>query len=369
MQFSSKSDSSRFWAFQFAGWAAYGLVSFCGALPYVGTVPHLDSVRSLAASRMAFVVVGIASTAVLRLVHQRDRRMHTSLVRVMLLVILSSYMFATVAVVAANLARYAAGGLYLGGWAVFGGTVTASMVFLAWNASYFAVNLRTDMEREKENALLAQAKAQEAQLAALRGQINPHSLFNALNSIQALIAEDHRLAQFAVERLAILLRYSLRQTNGGTASVSEELDGIGEYLALEKIRFEEKFVVAMEVEPGVEQVQIPGFLFHPLVENAIKHGMQTSAMPLRLSIRAVMGENSLRFEVSNTGTWIERERPLDSNPGAGIGLQLVRERLALAYPGHHRFERTSSDGWVTQRIEIQNIAGGTARELSSPAGR
>ena len=363
MQFSSLSGSSRFWAFQLTGWAAYGLVSLGGALPYVGTASHLDSVRSLVASRIAFVIVGIASTSAVRVVHGRLRRRHTPLVRVVLLVLLSSYLFGIAAVVAANLARYAAGGMYMSGWAVFGGTVTASIVFLAWNACYFAVNAHTDMEHERENALRAQAKAQEAQLATLRGQINPHFLFNALNSIQALIAEDHRLAQFAVEKLATLLRYSLRQSNGGTASVSEELDGIGEYLALEKIRFEEKLVVKTEVEPGVEQVQIPGFLFHPLVENAIKHGMQTSDMPLRLSIRAVAHESSLCFEVANTGTWIQQERPREANRSAGIGLQLVRERLALAYPGHHRFERIAGNGWVTQRIEIQNIAEGTARAL------
>jgi two-component system LytT family sensor kinase len=362
------SSVSRFWAFQFAGWAAYGLVSFGGALPYVGTSPHLGSVSSLAANRVAFAVVGIVTTSALREVYRREQRMRTIHVRTILLVVLSSYVFGIAAVVAANLARYAAGGTYMGGWTMFGGAVTASMVFLAWNACYFAIDAHTNVERERENALRAQSQAQEAQLAALRSQINPHFLFNALNSIQALIGEDHRMAQFAVERLATLLRYSLRQTNGGTVSVSEELHGIGEYLALEKIRFEENLIVKTEMEPKTEQVQIPGFLFHPLVENAIKHGMQTSAMPLRVSIRAVAEDSSLRFEVANTGQWIQPEPELASNAGAGIGLKLVRERLALAYPGNHRFERIAGDGWVTQRIEIHNVAGGAARVLPSVVG-
>src|SRR4029077_13084601 len=127
------------------GWAAYGLVSFGGALPYVGTSPHLASLRALAANRMAFAIVGIVSTSALREVYRRKQRMRTFHVRTILLAVLSSYVFGVAAVVAANLARFAAGGVYVGGWTIFGGTVTASMVFLAWNACYFAINAHTNM--------------------------------------------------------------------------------------------------------------------------------------------------------------------------------------------------------------------------------
>jgi len=342
-----------------------------GALPYLGTTPHLDSVRSLATNRVAFVIIGIVCTSVFAGAHRRNQRRNTSLIRTALVLILWSCAFGVVTSMAANLARYAAGGTYLGGWTALGGTVSAVVVFLAWSACYLAANAHADMERERENTLQAQAKAQEAQLNALRGQINPHFLFNALNSIQALIVEDRQLAQVAVEKLAILLRHSLRQTDGDVTSVAEEMDGIGEYLALEKIRFEEKLVVETEVASGVDRVRVPGFLFQPLVENAIKYGMRTSAMPLRVRIRATAKDDSVCFEVANTGKWISPEvsKRNGAHATGGRGLQLVRDRLALSYPGRHRFRRTSQDGWVTQRIEIDRVAERGMRAVSSPAGR
>jgi len=350
-----KMHIAKFWALQLIAWAAYALVSFTGALPYVRSVPHLDSVRSLLANRLAFIAVGICGTGLLRSLYRSDRWQKASLLHTGLMAASSSYLLGLCATAAGNLARWSTGGLYLGGWAIFGGAVSASAVFMAWNACYLAVRAHYRMEQERENALLADAKAQEAQLAALRGQLSPHFLFNALNSIQALIGEEPCRAQFAVEKLASLLRCSLRQSTGGKTRLSEELDSIRQYLSLEKIRFEDNLLVKTEIEPQTESMAIPGFLLQPLVENAVKHGMQTSEMPLQLTIRAGLEGSSLCIEVANSGKWREGETLLGDDPNRGIGLRLVRDRLELSYPGRHRFERCSEDGRVTQRIEIQNM--------------
>jgi two-component system LytT family sensor kinase len=366
MKTATKFRVSQFWALQSIAWPAYGLVSFGGALPYVGAVPHLDSVSSLIANRIAFVAVGMSCGVLLRIVYRRERRRPTSLVRTVILIVFPSFFYGLAATAASNAARHAAGGMYMRGWAIFGGAISASAIFLAWSACYWGARAHLDIQRERQNALSANAKAHEAQLAALRGQLNPHFLFNSLNSIQALITEEPSRAQFAVEKLASLLRYSLRQTGGGEASVLEELEVINQYLAIEKIRFEEKLVVETEIEPGAQRFMVPGFLFHPLVENAIKYGMQTSSMPLKRRIYAAMIGNLLCFEIANTGSW--KESGHGQNSGLGFGLQLVRERLEQAYPKCHRFARTSENGWVTQRIEIQHIAGRPAHALSRSAG-
>jgi two-component system, LytTR family, sensor kinase len=362
-----KPHISQFWTLQLVGWGVYGVISFTGALPYMGTVPHVDSVGSLLANRLAFTIVGLASTAFLRTLHrQREGR---SIVHMGLLVALSSYACGMAASMVGNLARYAAGGLYMGGWTLFGGAVSGSAVFLAWNCCYLAICARSDMEREKRNALVARAQAQEAQLAALRGQLNPHFLFNSLNSIQALIGENSNRAQFAVEKLANLLRYSLRQGSSQEGTVGDELEGITQYLAIEKIRFEEKLIITSHVDPAAAKYPLPGFLLQPLVENAVKHGMHTSDMPLRIALRAEVNDESLRLEVANTGKWREQEQIADGGQLHGIGLRLVRERLNIAYPGLHRFAQICEGGWVMQRIEIENIRGRTIDAVSRVAGR
>ena len=350
----TREQYSRFWILQLAAWGGYGVVSFAGALPYVGAVPHLDSVRSLLANRLAFVALGLLATGLLRIAYRRQRRQPASVARLALLACFASHVSGLIATAAANLARHAAGGMDMSGWAVFGGAVGASAIFLAWSACYFAACAHNDMEQEKRNALRAAAQAREAQFAVLRGQVNPHFLFNALNSIQALIRESPARAEFAVEKLASLLRHSLRQNGSCETSLAEELDVIGQYLAIEKIRFEEKLQIDTHVEPEAERFLVPGLLFHPLVENAIKHGMQTSDMPLQLRIRAALAGDSLRFEIANSGKWRERDARYVSERGVGIGLRLVRERLEQAYPGCHRFERSCANGWVTQRIELED---------------
>src|SRR5262249_27926878 len=171
---------------------------------------------------------------------------------------------------------------------------------------------------------------------------------------------------FAMEKLANLLRYSLRSAGNCETTIEEELEGIRQYLAIEKIRFEEKLVFKTEIEPEAGALLVPGFLLQPLIENAVKHGMRSSAMPLQLIIRAAKEQDRLSIEVSNTGRWTET----GTSPGerAGMGLRLVRERLQRAYPERHRFEHVSDDGWVKQRIEITNPMGRGVHASSCFAG-
>jgi two-component system, LytTR family, sensor kinase len=360
---------SRFWTLQFIVWMAYGLISFAGALPYVGLVPHLDSVRSAFIHRAMFSAVGLLSTGLLRLIYQRECERATSLFRTAVTVVLLSYVAGLAASAGANLAREVVSGKHTGGWAtLFGGAVSASAIFFAWSTCYFAIRAHQEMEKEKQDALRAKAAAHEAQLAALRGQVNPHFLFNSLNSIQALIRENPSSAQAAVGELAGLLRYSLRQNGSAEVCLSEELEAIEKYLSIEKIRFEEKLMVRMEIQPEAEGFRVPCFLFHPLVENAVKYGMQTSTMPLQLRIRAERCGDSLRFEIANTGKWLENGKSCELSHGAGLGLRLVRERLEQACPGQYQFECLAEKGWVTQRIEIGKPTGRIRHAASRAAG-
>jgi LytS/YehU family sensor histidine kinase len=211
------------------------------------------------------------------------------------------------------------------------------------------------MQTEQENALRARATAHEARWMALRGQVNPHFLFNSLNSIQALIEESPARAQKAVGELASLLRHSLSRSTSAVVPVSEGIEVIQKYLALEKIRFEENLIVHVEVQPGAELWAIPGLLLHPFVENAVKYGMQTSPMPLQVRIRASTNRGRLCLEVANTGHWLKADRENYLEENNGIGLRLVREHLEHSYRDRYRLACFVENGWVVQRIEIAGL--------------
>jgi hypothetical protein len=222
-----------FWTLNGIAWLAYGVVSFAGALPYVGLSSHLDSVRSLFVNRVAFAVVGLFGTVLLRAVLQREIARGRPLLSVALRALPLAFIGGLATTALSNIARLVSGGRLVEGWAgVFAGAVTAFAVYLCWCACYFAVHAYHEMQTEQHNALRARATAQEAQWSALRGQLNPHFLFNSLNSIQALIQENPVQAQQAVGQLAALLRYSLRQSSGATVPLQEEIDILGKYLAI-----------------------------------------------------------------------------------------------------------------------------------------
>jgi two-component system LytT family sensor kinase len=355
---------SSFWAAQLIAWPAYGIVSFVGVLPYVGLAPHLDSIRSAFFSKVAFTAAGFFASGLLRLFYSRESERSSSWVRIALAVIALSYGAGMLATLCGNTARELVSGKVLGGgWSgFFGGAINASAVFLAWSACYFAVRNYQSAENQKKAALRANALAHQAQLEMLRSQVNPHFLFNALNSVHALVKGDPARAQTAIEELSDFLRYSLARARISDVPLSEEIEVLERYLAIEKIRYEEKLSVRVDIGLPAMQIRVPGLLLHPLLENAIKYGMQTSAMPLQIRLEAERVGDSLRVMIANTGRWVVRgdAREMElGGAGTGLGLRLVRERLEQAFPGRHQFACVEQNGWVENSIEI-NLTRATA---------
>ena len=344
-----------FWVLQVVGWAAYGLISFVGVLPYVGLAPHLDSVKSAFLSKAVFAIAGIVCSGVMGIFYRRESLRSFTWIRVVPVAILFSYSAGVVAMIASNGARLIVSGKpFTTRWSeFFGGAINASAVFLAWSACYFAIRSYRELEKEKRGALRANALAQQAQLEALRSQVNPHFLFNALNSIHALVRENPPKAQFAVEELSEFLRYSLVRSKGLDVPLSEEVEILERYLAIESVRFEEKLCMRVEVPPEVRDIRVPGFLLHPLIENAIKFGMQTSTLPLHVCLTAKRTASSLRVAIANTGRWVIPQNGLAGGSRIGLGMRIVAQRLEQAFPGRHRFQCQERDGWVENVIEIQ----------------
>ena len=201
-------------------------------------------------------------------------------------------------------------------------------------------------EREKK----ARDLAQQAQLQMLRYQLNPHFLFNALNAIRALVLSDATRSRQVVTALSEYLRYSLRTANDLEVSLKEELTSLRSYLDIEKIRFEEDLEVCFEIEPEASGCMVLSVLLQPLVENAIKYGMQTSSMPLRIRLLGTIRDHQLHLEVANTGRWLTTDET--DGRTTRIGLRNLRQRLDQFYPARHSFAITEQDGWVKATIDI-----------------
>jgi PAS domain S-box-containing protein len=218
--------------------------------------------------------------------------------------------------------------------------------------------------RERQRAEEAENRLYRSRLRALRSQINPHFLFNILNSIDALAKQAPQKIPDLIRELSRYLRFTLTEHNGALLPLNLELDAITSYLKLEKIRFEDDLVVEIITSPHCGQELVPEFFIQPLVENAIKYGMKTSETPLNIAIRCTLTGESLEIEVANTGKWVGEEEPARDH--TGIGLQNLRTRLDLLYPGAYSLTHTNRGGWIIAKMKLPLVkAEGGAACLTS----
>jgi signal transduction histidine kinase len=189
--------------------------------------------------------------------------------------------------------------------------------------------------REVEEVRLVEAQLEEqaakAELSALQARINPHFLFNTLNTISALLAEDPAKADEVVQTLADLFRYTFKATHVVTVPLSEELDFVDGYLAVERARFGDRLRVAWTIDPEARGARIPGLLLQPLVENAVGHGIAPVPGGGTVRIGARLSEGRLIVEVEDDGVGLRRDAESLIQDDHGLGN--VRRRVATATRG------------------------------------
>jgi two-component sensor histidine kinase len=217
------------------------------------------------------------------------------------------------------------------------------LVMLAWSALYFAIKSYRVFQEVRESALKSAAMAHEAQLKMLRYQLNPHFLFNTLNAISTLILEQNtELANRMVTKLSSFLRYSLDNDPMQKITLAQELQALKLYLDIEKVRFEDRLTLQLNIEEKSQDALIPSLLLQPLIENAIKYGIARAEGGGHLSISAKVFAGDLLMEVSDDGPGCDL---VDNNiPGAkGVGLKNTRERLATLYGSEHSIKLSQTD--------------------------
>ncbi len=198
-------------------------------------------------------------------------------------------------------------------------------------------------KRELEAAQL-QSQLAQSQTQALRMQLQPHFLFNTLNSIAALIHSDADAADRMVSRLADLLRMALDSGNAQEITLRQEMAFVDAYLGIEGIRFHDRLTVIKDVAADCLDALVPALLLQPLVENAIKHGVADKAEPSAITIRAHHQEQWLTLEVIDTG------RGMNGGRKNGIGTNNTSARLQLMYKDCHTFTLESQEGQGTRAV-------------------
>ena len=216
--------------------------------------------------------------------------------------------------------------------------VTVTFAFNYYR-KYRERELRT-MELEKR---LAQAKLQSLQM-----QLNPHFLFNTLHSVSALMHQDIEAAEGMIARLSDLLRAALDNTDTQEVTLREELEFLKRYLEIEQTRFGSRLTVSMEVPPDTLDAQVPNLILQPLVENAIRHGIEPHSKPGCIELRVARAADVLTVELSDNGAGLRDEAAVE-----GVGLSNTRARLRTLYGEAHGFElREAPGGGLLVRLMI-----------------
>ncbi|MCU6434217.1 histidine kinase [Undibacterium sp. Jales W-56] len=204
-------------------------------------------------------------------------------------------------------------------------------VFLIWTALYVAVQSGRRARRFELEKLRLEVNVKDAELRALQAQVNPHFFFNSLNSLRGLIYEDQVAAAQMLDKLAGMMRYSLGTGQQDTVPLAQELEAVHNYLAIEKIRFEERLVYSEEIPADLEDIAVPVMLLQTLIENAIKYGVESSMAPcaIRLSVQTNPAEQaSVLITVANQGSI---GRPASSRASTKLGLQNTAQRLQILF--------------------------------------
>lgn len=342
---------SSFWTLHGLGWSAYGLLWYLASLPGYET---LGASPGLAAVRVGYyVLVGATLTLSFRPLYRRLWQQDAGLATLLAVAIACSMLGTAVWILLFEGIKWPLDAPRFQGarlWELARPFLSNALVLLAWSALYFGIKYQRTLQHQQRRTLRAETLAREAQLDMLRYQLNPHFLFNTLNTLRALIGDDDQRAKRIITELSDFLRYSLLDLNAPTVPLRDEIEVITAYLAIEKIRFEDRLLVTIDSDPAVESRSVPPFLVHSLVENAVKHGMATSPRPLRICLETIPTAEGFQVEVANTGHLANFS--FNGTPSTGIGLKNVRQRLKQLFPGRHAFTLTEADGWVRARIQI-----------------
>ncbi len=221
-----------------------------------------------------------------------------------------------------------------------------TIYFMLWLGVYLVIHFFRNYKTEEIEKWKLESAVKDAELIALKAQINPHFLFNALNNIRALILEDHMKARDMVSHLSDLLRYSIQFNNQEKVTIAEELEIVNNYLELESIHYEKRLRYEIQVDEGIANSKIPPMIIQLMVENAIKHGISQIKSGGEILVVLNQANDHLNIEVSNTGTLKAK------NEKEGIGIRNAIERVRLLFDKEPEFNLIQEGNYVKSTLKL-----------------
>jgi len=243
------------------------------------------------------------------------------------------------------------------GFEYLGALLLNFSLLAAWTALYYGINYYILLEEQIHQRERLESQASSAQLAMLRYQLNPHFLFNTLNSISTLVLlKQTERANAMLARLSSFLRYTLANESTAKVTLAQEVETLKLYLEIEKMRFEDRLRPHFKIESETIGARLPSLLLQPLIENAIKYAVTPSEVGADIWLTARREAQSVRIEVADNGNGEGAD--LAATPSTGVGLANIRERLAQAYGNSHAFTtRKNEHGGFSVVVEIPYESG------------
>lgn len=227
--------------------------------------------------------------------------------------------------------------------------INFSVLFFIWSVLYFAVSIFQNWKNEEIQNLELRAAKTEIELNSFRSQMNPHFMFNSLNSIRALVDEDPSKAKEAINMLSGMMRHNLMLGKNQLVTLREELDLVYKYTSIEKIRFEERLNLSVYVEDALHAQMIPPFMLQTIVENGIKHGISKEVKGGFLELKVISDHDNVLIMVRNTGKLRVNNTP------EGTGIANTKKRLDLLYKGKASFSIREENNTVITSLIIPKI--------------
>lgn len=338
-----------YWSLQIGGWAFYAFVQIVGSR--IANGPEwVNAKRIIFLSCEAFMCLLL--THALRQLINRWRWFNFGLARLIPRVVIGSLILAVVIyflkilvsipldeyhrVVAFNINNF------------IGLTLVYYGIFFVWSVLYFVY---TYFERYNKSLKL-EASIKEIELNNLKSQLNPHFIFNALNSIRALVDENPSKSKQAINQLSNILRSSLATGKKGLTRFEDELIIVKDYIGLEQIRFEERLKAAFEIDDESLDFLVPPLMIQTLVENGIKHGISKLTEGGSILLKTSVLNDRLKIQIRNSGVYLNGAR----RSSGGLGLENTTQRLKLIYGDSATFKiLTEKNNFVTVEVEIPHL--------------
>ncbi|HKR23660.1 MAG TPA: histidine kinase [Allosphingosinicella sp.] len=331
-------DKNRaFWILQSAGWAGY---FFLRTISNIGNAPEWSSdLWSYALHNALLTAAGYSITLLMASAFRRLIRMKPvyTWVGSIIIVVVAAASFS--AIETWSFATFVDLNFRPQGLKLLGSILLTASLLIAWSALYYSINFFILLEEQSDRLLRLESQASNAQLAMLRYQLNPHFLFNTLNSISTLVLlKQTDRANAMLSRLSSFLRYTLVNESTGMVTLAQEVETLKLYLEIEKMRFEDRLRPHFHIDANAMRGHLPSLLLQPVIENAIKYAVTPQEEGADIAIEARLQADRLLINVSDTGPGASTtSRSLST----GVGLANIRDRLAQAYGDNHRFETQS----------------------------